>query len=118
MIKSSCIRAIPLLFVWLWPIPTAQAAVRDCGDFIDGVGEAQTEKEAKKTALAGWRKSAEAFERGQAAWGVAADRCLTCKANGNGYRCHARARPCVIKNAPPKDWGAQTGREVTEFRCP
>lgn len=109
-------RSLALLLACLLPIPTVQAAVRDCGDFVEGVGEAQTEKEAKKKALAGWTMSAASF--GNAAWGVAIDRCLTCKADGSNYRCQARARPCVIKNAPPKNWAAPVGREGTEFRCP
>lgn len=99
------------LLVSLLMADPGHAAVRICGNFIDSFGEGQTEKEAKKNALSSWMKSAETLGIEWTSWRLA-DGCLTCIVGGQIHRCKARARPCVIKHVPPKDWQAMRPAEA------
>lgn len=93
-------------------IGSARGAVRDCADFVENAGGGKTEKEAKTNALGGWMKKVEDLGMQKVQWQVAADRSLQCRASGGTYLCHARARPCVIKQVAPEGWRPQLPRDA------
>ena len=90
----------------------ATGAVRECADFVENSGGGQTEKEAKANALDGWTKKVEALGMKQVRWQTAADRSLQCRSVNGSYYCAARARPCVIKQVPPKNWHPEVPRDL------
>jgi hypothetical protein len=103
--------SIALLLGLALSIDPAWSAVRVCGEFIASRGEAKTEKEAKTKAMGGWMKKVAALGIERVRWQMAADRSLTCAGISGGYRCHALARPCVIKQVAPKGWVPEGKRD-------
>jgi hypothetical protein len=90
----------------------AQAAVRDCADFVEHTSGGQTEKAAKTSALDGWMKKVETLGMEQVRWQMAADRSLQCTSSSAGkIQCVARARPCVVKQVAPEGWRPQYPRD-------
>ena len=86
----------------LGPVPDARAAVRVCRPAVSGVvGEAKTEQEAKRLALASWVARAGQYGADYASWRMANNKRLACRAASNGVmRCQATARPCAISQNP------------------
>lgn len=81
--------------------PKAEAAVRICGPRIDsGITTAANELEAKKAALAAWRKKAAVLGEGYDGWHVAAGKVLKCFAKNGTFSCMAVGNPCVIQQNP------------------
>jgi hypothetical protein len=86
----------------LCPALDARAAVRVCRPAVSGaVGEATTEQEAKRLALANWVARAGQYGAGYSSWRMANNKRLACRAGSNGStRCQATATPCIIKQNP------------------
>jgi hypothetical protein len=84
------------------PVRDAGAAVRVCRSAVSGaVGEAKTEREAKRLALESW--AARAGQNGTAytSWRLANNKRLACRTGGNGsVRCQATANPCALAQNP------------------
>jgi hypothetical protein len=82
--------------------PAAEAAVRLCRPAVSGsVGEAKTEQEAKRFAIASWAARASQYGVAYTSWRMANNKRLACKAGGSGsVRCQATANPCVIAQNP------------------
>ena len=82
--------------------PAAEAAVRLCRPAVSGaVGEAKTEQEAKRFAIASWVARANQYGVAYTSWRMANNKRLACKAGGNGtVRCQATANPCTIAQNP------------------
>lgn len=84
------------------PVPDAAAAVRICRPAVFGaVGEAKSEREAKRFALQNWVARAGQYGAAYASWRMANNKKLACKSSGNGVtRCQATANPCAISQTP------------------
>ncbi len=82
-------------------VPTANAAVRMCGEPITATATADTEMKAKKSALDAWKAGAAKLGTGYDGWRLALDKILACKpGSGSTISCIASAKPCTIEQAP------------------
>jgi hypothetical protein len=84
----------------------AIAAVRTCTDLVVGTPQsAPTELQARKQALEAWAKAAGTVPN---AWRLAADKHTACAPisgqTAPATTCVVRARPCLIDQAPGKNW--------------
>jgi hypothetical protein len=100
---------VPLLFVALTLQPAfadAQAAVRTCAAAVMGPPQsAPTELQARKQALEAWAKAAGTVP---SAWRLATDKHTACAPitgqTAPATTCVVRARPCLIDQAPGRNW--------------
>jgi hypothetical protein len=98
-----------LLFVALiiqFLLPDAQAAVRSCAAAVMGAPQsAATELQARKQALEAWAKAAGTLP---SAWRLAVDKHTACAPiagqSAPATTCVVRARPCLIDQAPGRNW--------------
>jgi hypothetical protein len=101
-----CIALIVALFVTLvMPLP-ANAAVRRCMQPVVGPPQAAaTELQARKQALEAWAKAAGTVP---SAWRLATDKQVACGPVAGqaapATTCVVRARPCLVDQAPGRDW--------------
>jgi hypothetical protein len=113
MVERQVVRSLMgIVFGLLASGGPACSAVRDCGVFIAGSGEGRTQAEATAKALDVWTQKVMTLGRVKAQWRVSVDRSLSCEAAGDAYRCHALARPCVIRQVAPEGWSPDKRRDV------
>ena len=83
-------------------MPTAQAAIRVCGEFIAVADEdANSETRAKQKALTGWISAASQLGQAFALWRNASEKSRSCMRLAQGlWRCQAYGRPCGVSQVP------------------
>lgn len=104
MRTPSKMAALILLGAWLMPIAStsSEAAVRLCKLAVEGQGDAASEMEARRLALADWHAKAAAAGIQHATWRLAYGKAIVCTKGGKaGNLCKVVAEPCTVSQVPP-----------------
>lgn len=90
----------------------AEAAIRRCHASVSSeVARAATEIEARRLALAEWRRKAEALGAEFAAWRLAYNKALQCFEVGGQFECIALGQPCTIAQNPKRTVPDRGGKD-------
>jgi hypothetical protein len=89
-----------LAALWVTSVGEAAAAVRYCRPPLVGEAQHESERQARREAVARWQALARELGEAWASWRLATPHTVRCTKVAAGYICVAAASPCAITQNP------------------